>query len=158
MKKLIMFTVIFASVFMITACGNDDENSKQNSDQQQSDMESQPVMNQTDMGDKMNQLDYTVYDFDVLYDGTEFEGEIANEEGLIEAEFYNPFVDVTARGSDAFKEMFPVLQELELNPDMTDEEAVAESIAAFDLPEDFLKAELQVTFSDGVEKTYEVKQ
>lgn len=159
MKKLLtLFAVIFTSAFIITACGNDDENSKVNPDQSKSDMASQPVMNQTDMGDKMDQLNYTVYDFDVLYNGSEFEGEIANDDGLIEAEFYNPFVDVTARGSDAFEKMFPVLQELELNENMTDKEAIAESIAAFDLPEDFLKAELTVTFESGVEKEYEIKQ
>ncbi|MFD2044682.1 YusW family protein [Ornithinibacillus salinisoli] len=157
MKKLLISTVVLTSVLTMAACAADDEGNS-SEDQHNQDVESQPVISQTDMGDKMSELSYTVYDFDVLYEESEFEGEIENDEGLIEAEFYNPFSDITARGSDAFEAIFPVLQELELNPDMDDEEAITESLAAFDLPDNYLKAQLEVVFSDGTEKTYEIKK
>lgn len=142
---------------VITACGGEDGNSSENSNHSNTDVESQETMStMNDMVDKMEELEYTSIDFDVLYDGNEFEGEIENNDGLVESEFYDPFNNVDERGSAAFDAMFPILKDLELDQDMADEEAVATCIEAFSLPDGYLKAELQVTFKDGTEKVYEV--
>ncbi|WP_196493728.1 YusW family protein [Ornithinibacillus caprae] len=162
MKKLVMSAIFLAAIFMISACAadneNEDENTSEHTENHSQDVESQPAMSQTDLVDKMSELDYVVYDFDVIYEETEFEGEIEDDDGIIEAEFYNPFEDVQSRGSEAFEAMFPILLELELNPDMSDEEAISTSLEAFNLPEDFLKATLEVVFTDGTEVDYVVKR
>lgn len=156
MKKLVLFLLISAMV--MTACGGEDENSKENSNQSNVDVESQEAMStMNDMVKKMEELDYTSIDFDVIYDDKEFEGEIEKDDNLVESEFYDPFNSVNERGPAAFDAMFPIVKDLKLGQDMTDEEAIAISVEAFSIPDDFLKAELQVTFKDGTEKTYEVK-
>ncbi|MFD1040492.1 YusW family protein [Virgibacillus byunsanensis] len=156
MKKIVLFAVFLMSAMVIAACNGEEDDSSEN--KSNPDVESQEAMStMNDMVKDMEELDYSSIDFDVLYDDTEFEGEIHNDDGLVESEYYNPFNDTTERGPAAFDIMFPIVKELKLDPDMTDEEAVATSIETFNLPEDFLKAELQVTFKDGTEKVYEVK-
>ncbi|SET57269.1 YusW-like protein [Oceanobacillus limi] len=157
MKELFHSVVLFLTCFVLVACAADNEDSTKDP-QELTEIESQEVMNRMDMEGIMEQLDYRAYDFDVLYEDSEFEGEIEDDDGLIEAEFYHPFDDVNVRGSDAVDAIFPVLQKLELTPEMTDEEAVEASIAAFHLPENYLKASLEVVFNDGTEKEYEIKK
>src|SRR5690625_1885581 len=95
-------------------------------------------------------------DLDVLYADTEFEGKIKNEDNVIESEFFDPFNGENERGSAAFQAIFPIVEDLVLDAGMTDEEAITTSVEAFNIPDHFLKAELQVIFNDGTEKNYEI--
>ncbi|MEN2767642.1 YusW family protein [Ornithinibacillus xuwenensis] len=150
MKKLVLTSLFVTMVFIVTACG-DDENS---SHDQSTTSENQPAMSIEDVVEKMDALDYSVVDFDVLYADTEFEGEIEHDAGLVEAEFYYPLEEVDARGKEAFDAIFPFVQKLDVHYDMTDEEAIKASLEVFNLPENFLKAELEVKFKDGTQKTF----
>ncbi|SDQ79821.1 YusW-like protein [Virgibacillus subterraneus] len=158
MKKLVLLTILLVSAMVMTACGGEDENSKENSNQSNEDVKSQEAMStMNDMVKRMEELDYTSIDFDVIYDDQEFEGEIEKDNNLVESEFYDPFNSVDERGADAFDAIFPIVKDLELKQDMTDEEAIATSLKAFSIPDNFLKAVLQVTFKDGTDKVYEIK-
>ncbi|SET53496.1 YusW-like protein [Salinibacillus kushneri] len=157
MKKGILLVTLVFSALTITACGGEDENSRDDTTPSNQDIESQEVMSMNDMESQMDELEYTAVDFDVLYEDTEFEGEIENDDGLIEAEFYDTNKKLEERGAPAFDTMFPLIKNLEVTEEMTDEEAIQRAIKIFELSEDFLKAELTVVFSDGNEKVFEVK-
>ncbi|WP_047982386.1 YusW family protein [Ornithinibacillus contaminans] len=155
MRKIELTFLLLLTAFMITACGDaDDSTANLPTD---TDSESQPAMNADDLVERMQELDYTVIDFDVLYADSEFEGEIASDGGLIEAELYDPTNDMNARGRAAFDAMFPFAKSLEVHYDMTDTEAIAASLETFNLPDNYLKAVLEVEFKDGMTKTFEVK-
>ncbi|MBP1950893.1 YusW family protein [Virgibacillus litoralis] len=158
MKKLLLLAVLLLPAMIITACGDEDQNSKEKSNQSDEDVKSQEAMStMNDMVKRMEELDYTSIDFDVIYDDQEFEGEIEKDDNLVESEFYDPFNSVDERGADAFDAIYPIVKDLELKQDMTDEEAIATSLKAFSIPDNFLKAVLQVTFKDGTDKVYEIK-
>lgn len=159
MKKVLTVSLIFLASTVLAACNGDDENTNESQQRSEENVKSEEVINLTndDMLEKMDELDYSVLDFDVLYADSEFEGEIEEEDGLVEAEFYDPISSGTKeRGATAFDAMFPIVKELNIAKDMTDENAVAEALDSFDLPNDFLKAVLTVTFEDGTEKVFEV--
>lgn len=159
MKKVRATMLLSLAVLALSACGGDDENTSENQEQANENVNSQEVVNMSndDMLEKMDELDYSVVDFDVLYSDSEFEGEIQEEDGLVEAEFYDPISSNTdERGAAAFDAMFPIVSDMEITQDMADENAVSTAIESFDLPDNFLKAELQVTFQDGTEQTFEV--
>ncbi|MFD1851529.1 YusW family protein [Oceanobacillus bengalensis] len=157
MKKRILTAVFIMVAFFMTACGNDDNEDASKKLNENKTVESKEVLSpMDDMKNKLEQLNYSTVDFEVLYFDSEFEGEIREEDGLVEAEFYDPFNSIDARGPDAFDAMFPIVHDLEINPDMKDDEAISSSINSFNIPKEFLKAELQITFSDGTEKTFKI--
>ncbi|TFJ94390.1 YusW family protein [Lentibacillus salicampi] len=161
MRKTLIAMFISLAALALTACGGgDDENTSENKEQTDEAVKSEQVINMTqdDMLKKMKELDYAGIDLDVLYSEKEFEGQIKEDDGLIEAEFYDPVNGMDERGAAAFDALFPIFQDMKIDKDMTDEDAVATALESFDIPDDFLKAELTVIFQDGTEKIFEVKK
>lgn len=157
MKKVLLFTVVLTSSIAFTACDGEDESPVDDTNPNE-DAESQEALStMNDMVNQMEQLDYTMIDFDVLYADTEFEGKLKEEDHVIEAEFFDPFNgENEQRGQAAFQTLFPILENLKLDAGMTDEEAITTALEAFNIPDHFLKAELAVVFHDGTEKSYEI--
>ncbi|MFA1819518.1 YusW family protein [Virgibacillus oceani] len=160
MKKILLLTVMLTSPMVFTACGGEDESPVDDDTNPNEDMESQEALStMNDMVNQMEELDYTMLDFDVYYADTEFEGKIKKDDNIIESEFYDPFNgEEERRGGAAFHALFPIVQDIQLDEEMTDEEAITISLEAFDIPDNFLRAQLQVIFNDGTERTFEVME
>lgn len=155
MKKLVLLAIFLISVLMITACANKDKIGTEEPNDSTTDIESQETLSVVeDVAKMVDELDFTRIDFDVHYEEAEFEGQIKNGDLIVESEFYDPFNGFDERGRAAIEAILPFLKNLDLNKDMTDEDAIAEAIRVFNIPDDFLKAELDLTFKDGTEKLF----
>src|SRR5699024_3236662 len=109
MKKMITMALLFAAR-VLAACTNNngEEEDPSNSN---NNPETQDTMTSTnsDMVEKLKELEYQIFDSDVFYEETEFEGEVKIHNGIVEAEYYDTFNEHDTRGTEAFNDLFPIL-------------------------------------------------
>lgn len=189
MKRFIqLFAVLLLSLFL-AACGgqNDDSNATDNnddtaaSDQDQvqdqgqdsaqdddnADMDDDSQNNDqtssdSDMADKMKELDYTDFELEVSYGkNKEYEAEIEQDQntGEIESEIEDSVIDnIDSKGKEAFDKIYPNLKKLTIDRDTTKEEAIGQALKAFDLSSDYTEFEIELTFKDNTKIEFEDKK
>lgn len=150
---MVMSLVLIAGI--VTACGTDNNNLS-------APPEDAPVPGDpgnmegnlgTETGHSFRKFDLEVeYAQDVKYDA-EFEA-AGNGEAEIEDDRNNKHV----KGDEAYQELSPLLEQLNIDENMEDSEVLAQVLEVFGLQDDFTEFELEVTFADGARKEYKFFQ
>lgn len=167
MKKCLML-VLFSSLLILSACGNDEDNvnnantdNNTNTAAEQNNTVPDPNTNTNDGTTTQNEsnttLPFSSFNLDVDYANfqsfeVEYEDDVDETEAKIEDELNNR----TLRGDEAFQEMQNRFQQFTFDQNSTTEEVVKEVLQSFELPDNYEKFELEVTFSDGTEKEYQL--
>ena len=176
MKKIGMSSLILLLSLTLIACNKDEmdqnkepvvtengtnvknEGNASNDDQGNSTEVGQDnVAGQNDMQARMDELDYIEFELEVEYAGdTEYEVEIEQKKvGLIKAEIEDSLNHVEKKGVEAFNELFPLVQELNITQQTKKEDAISKVLTTFDLPTDYTKFDLEITFNDGTKIEFE---
>lgn len=108
----------------------------------------------------MDELQYEEFELQVEYaDHTEYEAEIEKKaDGSIKAEIEDSLKGVEQKGPGAFNELFPILEQLDITQQTDKEQAIANTLSAFNLPTDYTEFELEIRFKDGTKIEYEEKR
>ncbi|WP_144510269.1 YusW family protein [Bacillus sp. FJAT-22090] len=166
MKKKNSFIFVVACSIFLTACGNSTKDEKPvteengtsaldetNTTAEQAENVTTPTNGaaQDDMSEKMDELNYASFDLDIEYPNNKgYEAEIErNSNNAIEAKIEDSLNNIEKKGSEAFNELYPLLEKLDITQQTTKDEAVEEIIATFNLPKDFQQFELEFTLKDG---------
>lgn len=165
MKKIGTFSFASALSLMLIGCGTDGQieeptvngetpavsenetsssgatNTEQNND----------ASNQEDMLQRMDELDYAEFELEVEYAGdTEYEMELETKSvGTVKAKIEDSLNHVEKNGTEAFDELHPLVQKLNITQQTNKDEAVSEVLKTFNLPTDYTKFDLEITFNDG---------
>lgn len=111
---------------------------------------------QTGMKSKMEELDYAEFEIEVDYgNDKEYEAKIETDDGMLESKLEDELNNRKVRGQEAFDEIYPKLKNLSFTKDMPKDEAIRNALEAFDLPDDYVKFEMEVTFHDNTEVSIE---
>ncbi|WP_339252433.1 YusW family protein [Sporosarcina sp. FSL W8-0480] len=113
-----------------------------------------------DMLQSMDELDYAEFELEVEYAGdTEYEVEIETKSvGNVKAEIEDSLNHVEKNGTEAFDELYPLVQKLTITQQTNKDEAISEVLKTFNLPEDYTKFDLEITFNDGTKIEFEDKK
>ncbi|PIC64847.1 hypothetical protein CSV79_04290 [Sporosarcina sp. P13] len=99
----------------------------------------------------MDKLSFKEIDVDVSYGkDIEYEAEIEQDNNEpLEAKVEDELNSVHLKGQEAFDELYPKIQQLQLTKDSTNEEAIDQVLKAFGLESNYEKFELEIHFNDG---------
>jgi hypothetical protein len=97
----------------------------------------------------------TSFDLDVDYSGTDsYEVEYENDLDGLEARIEDEINHQRLNGDEAFEQLRPIFEQFNFDQSTAEEEVMAEVLESFNLDNDFTKLELEVEYSDGIEKKY----
>lgn len=106
----------------------------------------------TEESSESDALNFKDFELEVDYaQNKEYEAEYELDNGNIETEIEDDLNDVNLKGEEALKELEPLLQKLNIAHDTPKEKVIKEALDIFDLPEDYIKFELEITFDDDTE-------
>lgn len=130
-KRTFLFVLTFALAFI--ACGGVSAYAQQ------------------DISEKMDQLDYVEFELEVEYaNHQEYEAELEKRrDGSVKARIEDSIHNVEKRGAEAFDELYPIVEKLNITKRTSKKEAIRETLSAFNLPADYHKFELELRFKDG---------
>ncbi|MDS9473044.1 YusW family protein [Sporosarcina pasteurii] len=113
--------------------------------------------NGSDEAAKMDALDYTEFSLDIDYGNhKDYDVELEREEnGFVEAKLEDDTNGIKKRGSEAFNEIYPLVEQLTITQDTTKEEAIKEVLDVFKQDANYQKFELEITFKDGTKIEFE---
>lgn len=87
------------------------------------------------------------------YSGTDsYEIEYENDPNGLEARIEDEINNKTFNGNEAFAQLSPIFKKFNFDPSTAEDEVISEVLKAFNLNNDFTKLELEVEYSNGVEK------
>lgn len=107
---------------------------------------------------KMDALDYQEFSLDIDYGNhKDYEVELDREDdnNRVEAKIEDDMNGVKKRGSEAFAEIYPLVEKLTITRDTTKEEAIKEVLDVFKQDANYQKLELEITFKDGTKIEFE---
>src|SRR5690625_3918560 len=106
---------------------------------------------------KMEQLDYVDFELAVEYDeDQEFEVSLElDDHGEVEADIEDDLNGVRLYGQEAFATIYPLVEQLTITQDTTQDEAIKQVLAVFGLEDNYREFELEITFKDGVKVEFE---
>ncbi|GGB47607.1 hypothetical protein F3157_02665 [Virgibacillus dakarensis] len=172
MKRFIQIIFTLSIALLLAACAsqqndnggasdNDNaasNNQAQNSNPKQPDNTMNNNDSNTDMSEKMGQLDYTDIELEVGYGkNQEYEAEIEREHNseFIDAKIEDSVNDVYEKGEEAFNDLYPKVKKLSITQDTKKDDAISQVLKAFDLPDDYTKFEVEITFKDNTKLEFE---
>src|SRR5690606_42112483 len=105
----------------------------------------------------MDEIDNVEFELEVEYGGDkEYEAELeTNSAGTVEAKIEDELNHVEKNGSEAFDELYPLVQKLTITQQTNKDEAIGEVLKTFNLPADYTKFDLEITFKDGTKIEFE---
>jgi len=108
----------------------------------------------------MEALDFYEIELEVEYvDGKEYEIEIEKDDNRpYEAKIEDELNDVYLQGREAFDEIYPKVEQLQISKDSEQVDVVEQVLNIFDLPDNYKKFEIEVKFNDGSELDFEIKR
>lgn len=116
----------------------------------------------TDIGDadevaKMNNLDYIDFELQVEYAGhKEYEAELElSHDNRVKAEIEDDLNGVKTKGSQAFDELYPLVEQLTITSSTPKEEAIQEILKVFNLESNYEQFEAEIKFKDGTKIEFE---
>lgn len=162
------------SMLLLAACGNDDEEVKNEPNNAPTEQNEDTVDNgattnnntATDNGttDEANNkavsnantdFNFTHFSLDVDYSATKnFEADYENEQSGVEASIEDEVNDEKVYGDEAYTRLEPIFKGFTFDAATAEDEVIKEVLNAFDLKEDYTELELEVRFADGTEKEY----
>ena len=109
-----------------------------------------------------NELDeqhnFSKFELEVEYEtNVKYEAEYESE-GNGEAEIEDDISNRKLKGDDAYAELAPLLGQLNLSADQSDQDIMKEVMNVFKFPRDFSKFELEFTLKDGTKREIELIQ
>lgn len=112
------------------------------------------------MQEKMDQLTIREIEIDVSYGkDREYEAGIEQDKGRpIEAAVEDELNGVYLKGEEAFDDLYPKVQQLNLTKDSTKEETVEQVLRIFNLESNYEKFEVEIDFTDGSKLDVEDKK
>ena len=163
MKKSLML-VLCSSLLILSACGNDEDtvnNTNHDTTTEQNNTVPDPNTNTNDGTTTQNEsnttLPFSSFNLDVDYANFQsFEVEYEDDVDETEAKIKDELNNRTLRGDEAFQEMQNRFQQFTFDQNSTTEEVVNEVLKSFELDDTYEKFELEITFSDGTEKEYQL--
>lgn len=97
----------------------------------------------------------TSFDLDVDYSGTDsYEVEYENDLDGLKARIEDEINNQRLNGDEAFEQLRPIFEQFNFDQSTAEEEVMAEVLESFNLNKNFAKLELEVEYSDGIEKKY----
>src|SRR3954469_21218357 len=100
-------------------------------------------------------FDITSFDLDVDYSGTDsYEVEYENDPNGLEARIEDEINHKTLNGDEAFEQLRPIFEQFNFNQSTANDEVISEVLKSFNLNNNFTQLELEVEYSDGIEKKY----
>lgn len=180
MKRTVQLFVVLLLSFFLAACGDQDDNSnaaddndnadtedqaqdeRDNDNDNEDEMENADSDSDQDMIDKMDELDYAEIEVEIDYGkDDEYEAEIEQDKdkGEIEAELEDEVKDnIDIKGKEAFDKIYPNVKKLTIDQDTSKEDAIDQTLEAFDLDSDYEEFEIEITFHDDTELEFEEEQ
>ncbi|MCM3617157.1 YusW family protein [Sutcliffiella horikoshii] len=102
--------------------------------------------------------DFTKFDLEVEYENNvKYEAEY-EAEGNGEADIEDDLNDVSIKGDEAYAELSPLLEQLNIDSNSDDQDVMSQVLEVFGLQDDYKEFELEITFGDGTKKKYEEKR
>lgn len=161
-KKLpITSAILFSSVLLLGACGNDEQVTEPITDDAAGTNEGTEDANpegglaEENVGGEV--FGFVDFDLDVDYPDQDDALQVSYEEDrdLVESEYENKLTNENLEGNDAFDIIEPLLAQLELTTDMSDEEVINKVIEVFEIESNYESIEIDVEYPDGTDKGYE---
>ncbi|WP_432353509.1 YusW family protein [Sporosarcina sp. A2] len=102
------------------------------------------------MKEKMDKLAYDEVELEVDYGkDKEYEIEIEQDNGKVEATVEDELSNTDLKGREAFDEIYPKLEKMDITETTTKEQAIQQALDAFDLKDDYTKFDIEITMPDG---------
>lgn len=102
---------------------------------------------------------YIDFELDVDYgENKEYDAEYELENGNVDAEIEDDLNNVKLEGDEAFDKLEPMLKELNIEQNTSKEDAIKDTLTVFDLPDDYIKFDLEITFEDGTKVEFEERK
>lgn len=107
--------------------------------------------------EKMETLNFNDFQVEIKYaDRKEYEAEVdLNNDGTYDVEVEDDINGVKLKARDAFEELFPRLEKLDLTNDSEKQEVFKQILNAFDLSDDYIEFDIEFQFNDGKQLEYE---
>lgn len=155
MKIPIMFLALMMSISILQGCQGDEVVAPP--PEPEDDKVTESLVDPNDVGENDGGyiFDFKSFDLEVDYPGNQsYEVDFENDGEGMEAKVEDDLSNETYHGDDAFAVIFPVFEDLSINPSMPERDVMTKVLTLFNLSNDFTKFELEVEFSDGTEKEY----
>lgn len=153
MKKT-TYLILFCFTLILTACGGDKENATNVPNEAPTEQETGTNTNNTVENNSANApFSFTHFDLSVDYAGNksydvEYENESTGVEAKIEDDLNNNYV----QGNSAADKLIPIFENFTFDAATPNDKIIEEVLNAFNLANDYQEFDLEVRFSDGVEK------
>lgn len=187
MKKNLLFTLLLSFSLVLAACGNNNESNNEEDTletpivepEEETVEQDEPIeeevtdvpeegevtdnanaSNDDDMARMMDKIDYQEFELEVEYpnDG-EYEIEIEHrKDDTVKAKIEDEVNNIEKYDEAAFNDLYPLVSQLTITQQTTKEEAIQETLAIFNLSEDYEKFELEIKFKDGTKIEFESKK
>ncbi|MFS0690634.1 YusW family protein [Sporosarcina sp. 179-K 8C2 HS] len=162
MKKIGALSFAGALSLMLIGCGADGQKEKPTAKEETPvDVKEETIKEETpaDMLQNMDELDYVEFELEVEYAGDhEYEAELETKSvGTVIAKIEDELNHVRKDGTEAFDELYPLVQKLTITQQTNKDEAIAEVLKTFNLPTDYTKFDLEITFNDGTKIEFDDK-
>ncbi|MGG0643908.1 YusW family protein [Sporosarcina gallistercoris] len=171
---------VLATALLLGACGNNDTTPKKDTTTESGTVTDESANNNTSSGtgestdttnstvsdsdqaymkEKMDKLTYDEFELEVDYGkNKEYEIEIEQDNGKVEATVDDELTNTALKGKEAFDEIYPKLEKLDITETTTKEQVIQQALDAFGLKDDYVKFDIKVTMPDGQKIEYEEKK
>ncbi|QTD40916.1 YusW family protein [Sporosarcina sp. Te-1] len=111
------------------------------------------------MKQKLDEIDYAEFDLSVDYGkDQEYEIEIDQENGMVEAKVEDELNNQLLHGQEAFDDIYPKLQQLTITKDTKLEDAIQQVLTTFNLKDNYKEFDLEIKFHDNTKIDFEDKK
>ncbi|MBB4823343.1 putative FlaG/YvyC family protein [Sporosarcina luteola] len=111
------------------------------------------------MKQKLDEIDYAEFDLSVDYGkDQEYEIEIDQENGTVEAKVEDELNNRFLHGQEAFDDIYPKLQQLTITKDTKLQDAIQQVLTTFDLADNYTQFDLEIKFQDNTKIDFEDKK
>ncbi|MDN7241879.1 YusW family protein [Planococcus sp. N028] len=161
-KSSIMTALLLSSTLALAACGGSDEvtepiqnDAATDPNKSNADAATSGGIDSKNVGGKT--FGFTDFEMSVDYPDQDDAIEVSYEEDRekVEAEYTNKFEKLELKGNDAWNEMETAFLNMELQPDMTNEDVIPQVVEAFGLKEGYSNIEIDVQYQGGEDKEYQ---
>lgn len=150
-KTSILTGLMLSSALLLGACQSDGESTVDdtNNDKSNDIEDNQTGENPANLPG--GEYEFTKFELEVDYpeQAEALNVNYEEEKDSTDAEYKNVAKDTDVKSDDAMAQLRPLLQELELKVDMTDEEIISRVTETFEIEDNYTSIEVDVTFTNG---------
>lgn len=144
-KKYVAWSTLLLTGTIIAGCNETQDNTVETKPSESSPVENSDLVTPNDYGFAKFELS-----IDTAEENDAIDVDYESGKSGMEIEYTNKLEDVALGGDEAGTELDPILGELALTADLSQEEAISQVTQAFGI-EDYTDFELEVGFEDGTE-------